>query len=141
MPVNPALLTGFLLLSLIGFLDSAYLTGQHYGGETLSCPVTGGCDLVSKSTYAVVSGVPVALLGAVYYLSVFLLCVAYFDTRRAVFMRVVAHATWLGLAASAYFVVVQAAVLGAYCFYCLISAATSTLLFVLGRLVLRDKTL
>ena len=75
-------------------------------------------------------GVPVALLGAVYYLTVLFGAVSYLDTGRKKILERFAWLTVLGVLASVYFVFLQVAVIKAICLYCIISAATSTAIFV-----------
>src|SRR3989338_3922215 len=72
----------FLIVSFIGFLDSSYLTVQHYRGEPPSCAIFTGCETVAESKYAVAGPIPLALLGLLYYLAIFILTVAYFDTKK-----------------------------------------------------------
>ncbi|MBI2444575.1 MAG: vitamin K epoxide reductase family protein [Candidatus Magasanikbacteria bacterium] len=121
-----------LVISLVGFVDASYLTLKHYQGEPPTCSILAGCEVVTTSRYATIYQIPVALLGALYYLAVFLGAVAYLDTRREVILRWLARLTVLGFLATLWFFYLQAFVIGAYCLYCLVSAATSTLLFVLG---------
>lgn len=128
---------GLLGVGLLGFVDAAYLTLKHYTKGDLACSVTAGCDVVTTSAYSEILGVPVALLGALYYLAMVLAMVAYADTKDSRIVRLASFATIGGLVASAYFVSVQAFVLSAWCQYCLASAVTSTLLFVLGMAYLR----
>jgi uncharacterized membrane protein len=125
---------GFLLLALAGFADAAYLSMQHFSGAHLSCPLTGGCDRVLTSAYATLGPIPVALLGAVYYLAIFLLAVIYLDTRREGALKAIAQLSYLGLLAAIGFVGLQIMVIEALCFYCLISAALSVGIFALARL-------
>ena len=63
-----------LVLCLLGFGVAAYLTYEHYTGSTsLSCPAGsahGGaidCLKVTTSVYSVKYGIPVAVLGLVYF--------------------------------------------------------------------------
>jgi uncharacterized membrane protein len=59
-----------LALSVVGLAVSAYLTYEHYSASTtLACPDTGAisCAKVTSSTYADVLGVPVALLGLLFF--------------------------------------------------------------------------
>jgi uncharacterized membrane protein len=59
-----------LTLSLVGLAVSAYLTYEHFSASTtLACPDTGtiSCAKVTSSTYADVLGVPVALLGLLFF--------------------------------------------------------------------------
>jgi uncharacterized membrane protein len=55
-----------LSLSLVALAISSYLTVTHYGDPTaLACPDTGivNCTLVTTSSWSVVLGVPLAVLG------------------------------------------------------------------------------
>ena len=88
-----------------------------------------GCDTVTSSAYSVIFGVPVALLGTLYYLTVFLLTIAFIDTRKRVFFDIARMCTVAGFFFSLWFLYVQAFILHAYCIYCLGSVVTSTLLF------------
>lgn len=55
-------------LALGGVAVSAYLTWVHYSGGLALCTGAGGCEVVQASRYAVVAGLPVALLGLLLYL-------------------------------------------------------------------------
>lgn len=136
MPDKAKTLSVFVfLLGLIGFIDATYLTIKHYVGGTLPCSLLKGCDTVTNSTYSMLGPVPIALLGALFYLLVLVLVLAYWQshlpsTRR----RLVELVWWLGLLAflaSLSFIYIQVFVLQALCLYCLISAGTSTLIFFL----------
>jgi uncharacterized membrane protein len=62
--------TTALLLSLVGFGIALYLTVEHYtGNTTLSCPVnsTLNCEKVTTSPQSMLLGVPVALLGLIFF--------------------------------------------------------------------------
>jgi uncharacterized membrane protein len=65
-----------VLASLGGLGVSTYLTVAHYGnGITLACPDTRtiNCEQVTTSPQSVIFGVPVAVLGLVFFAAVFLL--------------------------------------------------------------------
>ena len=128
----------FLLVSLLGFLDASYLTIEHYRGVVPPCAIVDGCETVTTSAYSVLFGIPVALLGAVYYLLITVLSVLYIDTTKELALKTLSRLTILGLLASAYFIYIQGFVLHAWCIYCLGSATTSTLLFIIGRLFMRS---
>jgi uncharacterized membrane protein len=131
----------FIVVSLLGFLDATYLTVKHYLGTPIECSIFEGCEKVTASPYATVAGIPVALLGAIYYLAIFLLTVAYLDTKREAIMSFAARLTPIGFLASLWFVYLQLFVIKAICPYCVISAATSAILFILGILVVKYKGL
>ncbi len=130
----------FIILSFIGFLDAAYLTAVHYLGITPNCTILEGCETVTTSKYATVFGVPIALFGAMYYLSVFLLSVIYFDNKNEKVLLLAAYLTPLGFLASLVLIYLQLFVIYAICLYCIVSAATSTLLFILGLILFRNKS-
>jgi uncharacterized membrane protein len=58
-------------LSLVGLFVAGYLTYEHYtSSATLACPAGGGainCLAVTTSRYSVIHGVPVAVLGLVFF--------------------------------------------------------------------------
>ena len=131
--------TAFLIVSFIGFLDSSYLTVQHYRGEPPSCAIFTGCETVASSKYAVVGPIPLALLGLLYYLAIFILTVAYFDTKKERLLLLAALLTIAGFLASLYFVYLQLFVIKAICLYCIISAVSSTILFGFGLLAITKR--
>src|SRR5882672_12169779 len=63
------------LLSLLGLADAIYLTIEHITGQSVRCTIIAGCSEVLSSSYAVVGGYPLALLGAAAYFSVFSLAI------------------------------------------------------------------
>lgn len=125
-----------LIVSFLGFLDASYLTIKHYQGTPPPCSLLKGCEIVTTSSYSLIGGVPVALLGALYYLGIFLATLLYLDTRNEWLVRCLKHFTVVGLLSSIYFLYLQLFVIQAICLYCLGSAATSITLFILAVLFL-----
>ncbi len=121
-----------LILAGIGFADATYLTVEHYTTFSLPCTITSGCEIVTNSAYSLILGVPVALLGAIYYLSMFLAtyCILEFSAKHL--LKYVAVVTTTGAAFSLWFIYVQLVLLQAICQYCMVSAATSLSLFALS---------
>ena len=116
-------------LALVGFLDATYLTATHYSVGSLACGPGGGCDIVTTSQYATIVGVPVALLGLIYYVVVNLIVwTPVSGWNRGLGVAFVAI-TAIAVTASAVFVYLQAVVIDAWCRYCLVSAAVSLGLF------------
>ncbi|MBI4363604.1 MAG: vitamin K epoxide reductase family protein [Candidatus Doudnabacteria bacterium] len=113
-----------LILAFGGLLDASYLTAKHYLKTPVFCSVFSGCETVLTSSYAQIAGIPISLLGAIYYLAVMVLIVLWLP-------RSALALTGLGVTASLFWVGVQIWVIEAICTYCLISAAISTTLFVL----------
>jgi uncharacterized membrane protein len=115
------------VLSLAGLADAVYLTVEHLSGRSVRCTVTSGCSEVLASPYATISGYPLALFGALAYFTAFSLAtLAAFGSQRAGNLFAVLVA--LMFATSLWLLYLQAFVLHAFCQYCLLSAAITTLL-------------
>lgn len=124
----------FLAASAAGFADATYLTVKHYRGGVPPCTIH-GCEVVLTSAQSEIAGVPVALLGVLYYATILLLSLAYIISKKEAVIRHAAYFTPAGFLASAYFVYLQLFVINAICLYCMASATTSTILFILGAYV------
>ncbi len=120
------------LVAVIGFLDATYLTINHIVFGSTPCTLLEGCEIVTSSVYSTIFGVPVALFGAIFYLIVLLLSLWYLDSRQPWALLVISYLSVPAVLASVVFVGLQAFVLKAFCLYCLISALTSTIIFILG---------
>jgi uncharacterized membrane protein len=101
--------------------------------------VVNGCEQVTTSSYSLILGIPVALLGAIYYLVVFAISLRYVEKKQAKLLQVLHLITGVGLIMSLWFIYVQAFIIKAWCLYCLGSAVSSTLLFILGYLAVHKK--
>lgn len=122
----------FLAVAVIGFADATFLTAKSYLGGTIPCAILNGCEEVVTSQYSKIFGLPVALLGSVYYLLIAVLTLIYLDSGSYRFLGAAARLTVIGLLASIWFIFLQVFVIHALCLYCLVSAGTSTTLFILG---------
>ena len=138
--VRTSVVALFFLVALIGFADATFLTVEHYRGVIPPC-TTGGCDTVLTSAYSTVAGVPVSLLGALYYFAIAISAFMYLESlmskgsvgpRQLAILKWALFATILGLIASAVLVSLMAFVIHSWCQYCIGSATTSTVLFLIG---------
>ncbi len=130
----------FLIISAFGFADATYLTTQHYLGLPVACSILEGCEQVTTSPYSFIFGIPVALLGSMFYLTVLILSVIYLDSKKIKFLNFIAIITPIGFLASLYFVYLQIFVIKAICLWCMGSATTSTLLFILSLIYLHRQS-
>lgn len=90
---------------------------MHYEPKALICTASGGCEKVQESEYAVIAGVPVAVLGLAFWVLVAALVL--WDTDAA---RIVLAALGIaGLAFSAYLVALQLFVIDAICIWCIVN--------------------
>lgn len=117
-------------VAIIGLGDSIYLTVHHYSATAVPCGLTGGCEMVLTSSYAEIFGFPLGVYGAAAYFVAFALAflAAYGNSLTWKLYGVLAT---LMAGFSFYLIFVQAFYINAFCQYCLLSALTSTTLFVL----------
>lgn len=127
------------LVALIGLIDSVYLTVHHLTAEPVPCSIISGCETVLTSSYAEIAGIPLAAFGAAAYFAAFSLALlAAFGNRftwTLFGVQTIIMAVFTG-----WLIYLQAAVIGAFCQFCLLSAVTSlTLLaiFVISVLIKR----
>lgn len=118
-----------LILAFLGFLDATYLTILHYQNVIPPCSLAHGCETVLTSRYATVAGIPIALVGAGFYVALLVLTALGLQTKRLLFTNLLMLLTGTGLLISAILVYLQAFVLHAFCQYCLTSEFINFLLF------------
>ncbi len=105
-------------LALAGAAIAAYLSYARLGSVPIMCP-TSGCETVQRSAYSELGGIPVAYLGFATYLV--LAASTLSEARRA--LHVTALLVAAAVAVSTYLLVVQLAVIGAVCIWCVASDA------------------
>jgi vitamin-K-epoxide reductase (warfarin-sensitive) len=116
-----------VLLTVLGIIVSALALREHYrteGDAPCSINERWDCGIVNHSPYAVLAGIPVAILGIVGYLLMGALA-----WRRA--YGAVLAAALVGLAFSLYLARIEAHVLGVWCIYCVISLGDISLITLL----------
>jgi uncharacterized membrane protein len=119
------------LLALFGFADAFYLSLMHIQGGDIGCSVITGCDAVLTSEYAYLFGIPLAYLGVLYYLSVLFGSALYYQTEKRLFLKAIATVVGGGFLFTLWLIYLQAAVINAFCQFCLISALLTTLMGIL----------
>lgn len=117
------------IVSLAGIADAAYLTVHHYTAEPVPCSLIEGCEQVLNSPYATIGGVPLAIFGLLAYFAAFSLALLTVFGNRVMWklfgVQVVIMAIF-----SAWLIYVQAALIGAFCQFCLLSALITTILLI-----------
>jgi len=126
------------LLSLFGLADALYLTIEHVTGQSVRCTIISGCSEVLSSPYAVVAGVPLAVIGAASYFTVFSLAIlALFGYRTAgTLLTPLVIAMFV---VSLWLIYLQAFVIREFCQYCLLSALITLALSVVVLISRRKK--
>jgi uncharacterized membrane protein len=115
-----------LLLCVVGVTAASLALREHYREDASPCSINEkwDCGIVNHSPFAVIKGVPVAVIGIAGYLLLGLLAF-----KRA--YRLMLLAALPGLAFSLYLAHIEANVLGVWCIYCAISLGVISLLTLL----------
>jgi uncharacterized membrane protein len=124
------------VLASAGALVSSVSLYHHYGTSATSYCDIGenfNCDIVNRSTYSTVAGVPVALIGVAGYLAVLALATAFRNWDDAPAMLVIGSLAGLGFAL--YLTYIEGFVLAAWCILCLSSLALISTIAVLSSLL------
>lgn len=136
---NKILIRAMFIIALIGIADTIYLTSDHYLGTGIQCLLVEGCDIVLASQYSSILGIPLALIGLIFYAGMFVL-INLFDIYENKYTTMMLLAGGIvGFASSLVFLYLQIFVIKVLCIYCLTSLASSTVLFVLATILFRRR--
>ena len=120
------------ILAICGIAVSSVSLQHHYAtSKTAYCDIgeTFNCDIVNRSEYSSVFGIPVALIGMLGYAALVGLATVYRERQQTPAMLF--SAAVAGLALALYLTYIEARVLGVWCILCLSSLAliaTTTML-------------
>ena len=119
-------------LSVVGFFDTSYLTYSHFKSQILSCfghTIVNGCQVVTESIYSTVLGVPIALVGLGYYTFIIVAALLSYKRKFNFLLNSILPITALAVLFSLRLTYLQIAVINYICYYCILSAALSVILF------------
>ena len=117
-----------IVLSFLGLVNAIYLAWKHFRKKPLVCPLTEKCELVMESRWSHMFGVRNEVLGVLHYLLVLAAAITIFLANVNI-KNIIIIETGGALLFSLFLVYLQARVIKNYCFYCLISAFISLLIF------------
>lgn len=131
-----------LVLVVVGLLISGYLSYLKLTSTSAVC--VGGaafnCDYVESSQYSKLAGIPIAYLGLATYL--FIGAALLFENRIALLKSygavLIFGITLFAFLFSLWLIYVQAALLQAWCIWCLSHELTMTLLFIISGIRLKQ---
>jgi uncharacterized membrane protein len=118
-------------ICLAGLGVATYLTTVHYAGQPIACGGVGDCEYVNSTKYADLFGVPVALLGALAYATMFVTIVAALLRKQEALLAGAWAVAAASFALSMYLTYIELRVIDAICVYCVVSASLMTALFLL----------
>jgi vitamin-K-epoxide reductase (warfarin-sensitive) len=117
-----------IILALFGVIVSSLALREHYreyGDAPCDINAHWDCGIVNHSPYAMVAGIPVAVLGIAGY--ILMGALAFLRSYRLLLVP-----TFAGLAFSLYLANIEAHVLGVWCVYCVISLGIISLMTLLN---------
>ncbi len=132
------LLIAISLLAFLGFLDATYLTILHFQNTIPQCSLINGCETVLTSSFAVVFGIPISLIGSLYFITLLFFSLAILFKLNRVPKTFVAF-TALGGLVAVILIFIQAFVLGSFCLYCMVSDIISLLILTFVFVILKLK--
>ncbi len=134
------ILSAIALLAVAGAAVSSVSLYHHYGTSPSSfCDfgATFNCDMVNRSIYSAVFGIPVALIGILGYGVLLVLAALYRAKAEISLMLLVAALAGLGFAL--YLTYVEAFVLAVWCILCLSSLALIAAITVLSSVLVAQR--
>ena len=117
------------LLGVGGFFVARYIYRHKKYQTPLVCPMQFDCHAVIHSDYSKFLGIPVEILGMIYYAFIF------FSYAFLIIIPIVQAVTLGALVFSIYLIGVQIFILKKGCSWCLVSALISILIFILSVII------
>ncbi len=121
-----------IVLAVAGIVASSLALREHYRTDASPCSINErwDCGIVNHSPYAMLFGIPVAVIGIAGYLLLGVL--AFMKSYRVMLVAALG-----GLGFALYLAHIESAVLGVWCIYCAISLGVISLLslLVLGTVI------
>jgi len=119
-----------LIFSIIGLIVSIYLSYSTLSGIPVKCSLLSGCQTVEQSSYSRIFGIPVAIFGVLFYLTLIFFVFIRVDKKyQELISKFILYITTLGFLFSIYLTYLELYVIYAICMYCVLSAVASTGLF------------
>jgi vitamin-K-epoxide reductase (warfarin-sensitive) len=121
-PLAQRLMSVVAFLAICGIAVSSLSLQHHYAtSKTAYCEIgeTFNCDIVNRSEYSSILGIPVALIGMLGYAAIVGMATVYRERRET--PTILFAAATAGLAFALYLTYVEARVLGVWCILCLTS--------------------
>jgi uncharacterized membrane protein len=135
-PLTRRLMNVVAILALAGIVVSSVSLQHHYAtSKTAYCDIgeAFNCDIVNRSVYSSVFGIPVALIGMLGYAALAGLATVY--RKRPETPTMLFGGASAGLAFALYLTYIEGRILGVWCILCLTSLALITTTTILAALI------
>lgn len=128
-----------IIFSALGGLSLSFHIGsKKHKQHHLVCPFGHDCDSVVQSKYSKFLGIPVEIIGILYYATVattYAVSLAFPGFLFFHVVYIVLALTAIAFAFSLYLTFIQAFILKQWCTWCLISAGFCAVIFIIARLI------
>lgn len=121
-----------IFFSLVGLLSAFYLWRKKQNHGKVLCPLKADCSKVITSSHSKMFGVSIEVFGILYYVLIgasYALFLVYPEIFSQTIKFILLFLSLSGFIFSIYLVSIQAFVLRAWCFWCVLSAIVSTVIF------------
>jgi uncharacterized membrane protein len=119
------------IFTLIGIIDTSYLTWHHLKHELVPCSIVSGCETVLTSAYAEYYGIPLAAFGLAAYLAALILALSAYFWNRKLWVLFGIQVSLMAIF-TVWLLYLQAYVIHAFCQFCLLSACVTLTLFIIA---------
>mgnify|MGYP001597252082 FL=1 len=112
-------------------INSGYLVYKHHEKKPLICPLNHDCSIVTEGKWSKIFFIRNEILGLFFYIFLFISILILISNQNLLptLRIIILLATSFGLLFSVYLILLQKYVIKDYCFYCLISAIITSLIF------------
>lgn len=120
------------VFSLFGLGVSAFLLYEYSLSGPVICPLGGGCDIVRASPYSQILGISLPILGIIFYLMMVILSITRSQKLTSkVLLNLKLFISVVGVGFGIYLTFLEAFVIKAYCFWCVLSFIISIIILAL----------
>jgi len=124
-------------VSALGIVNAGYLLWKHHKQkknpkQPLVCPLNHDCSIVTESKWSHIFGIRNEILGILFFLSMFFVTLSFIfvPSLLSILALPLLLATSGSLIFSIILILIQAFVIKDYCFYCIISAILTAVIFI-----------
>lgn len=125
-------LIAIILFVFVGLIDTSYLSLKQLSGSAVVCNIyeVNSCNNVLTSEYSKLFGLPLSMWGFGYYMTLFVLILVYSASQSKKYFKILFGLSVFGFLFSVRLVYLQFFVIENLCYYCMLSALFSTMIFV-----------
>lgn len=132
-----------VIFTFLGILDASYITYEKLNGVVPPCTSYFKCGDVLNSAWSSIGPIPLSVLGVLFYSLFFVMSLLFYFGKKEIgvggfSMRIetfLALQGIFGAGFSLYLLFIMGVILKAWCLYCLLSAMTCIILFVVSSTV------